>query len=176
MHRIFAPLLLTTCMPFVAAAATHGHGHVAMQGAIIDTACTIAAGEADQSISMGTLAVNELHNNGRGPSVPLTVHLVNCVLDGNDVRGANHWKDVRITFSGEADGPRRFALQGEAQGEALVIADSRGTEAEPGEPMPPQPIEIGSMALHYRLRLTGDHKKIRPGHLNTTIRYFMEYD
>lgn len=176
MQRIFASMLLATCLPFVANAASHGHGRVQMQGAIIDTACAIATGEADQSISMGTLAASELINNGRGPSVPLTIHLVNCVLDGTDVRGVNHWKDVRITFAGEADGPRRFALQGEARGEALVIADSHGIEAEPGEPMPPTSIVPGSMSLHYSLWLTGNHKKIKPGKLNTTIRYFMEYD
>ncbi|ELY5941078.1 type 1 fimbrial protein [Cronobacter malonaticus] len=176
MQRSFISLLLMTCMPFMAVAATHGHGRVQMQGTIIDTACAIATGEADQSISMGTLPVSELMKNGRGPSVPLTVHLVNCVLNGTDIRGVNHWKDVRITFAGKADGPRRFALQGEARGEALVIADSHGVEAEPGKPMPPLPIEPGNMALHYRLWLTGDNKKIRPGHLNTTIRYFMEYD
>ena len=140
MQRTLVSLLLTACLPLMAAASTHGHGRVQMQGTIIDTACAIAAGEADQSISMGTLPVSELMTNGRGPSVPLTVHLINCVLNGTDIRGVNHWKDVRITFAGEADGPRRFALQGEARGEALVIADSHGVEAEPGEPMPPVPI------------------------------------
>lgn len=176
MQRIYVLLILSVWLPFSAASTTQGHGHVAMQGAILDTACAIAAGDADQSISMGTLAVSELVEKGYGPSVPLTVHLINCVLNETDVRGDFHWKDVRITFDGEADGHHRFALQGEAHGEALVIADSRGVEAEPGESMPPLPIEPRDMSLHYRLWLTGDHKKISPGHLNTTIRYFMEYD
>ena len=176
MQRGFVSLFLITCLPLMAIAFTHGHGRVQMQGTIIDTACAIAAGEEDQSISMGTLSVSELMKNGRGPSVPLTVRLVNCVLNGTDIRGIDHWKDVRITFAGEAAGSRRFALRGDARGEALVIADSQGVEAEPGKPMPPVPIEPGNMALHYRLWLTGNNKKIRPGHLNTTIRYFMEYD
>ncbi|HGU9824254.1 TPA: fimbrial protein [Enterobacter cancerogenus] len=176
MQRLYISLLLTAGLPLAALGATHGYGRVQMQGSIIDTACAIAAGEADQSISMGTLAVSELMRNARGPAVPLTVHLVNCTLNDSDEQSAHHWKDVRITFAGEADGPRRFALQGEARGEALVIADIRGNEAEPGKPMPPLPIEPGSMALHYRLWLTGNHKKIRPGHLRTTLRYFMEYD
>lgn len=178
MPRILVSLLLTTLLSSTANAVMHGHGHghVTMRGIIIDTACAIAAGEADQSISMGTLALSELAGNGHGPSVPLTIRLVNCVRNGTDVRDRDHWKDVRITFVGEADGHHRFALHGEAQGEALVIADSRGVEAEPGEPMPPQPLETGDMALHYRLWLAENQKKIRPGHLNTTIRYFMEYD
>lgn len=165
--------LLTSLTTF---AATHGHGHVHMQGVIIDTACAIAAGEADQSINMGTLSISDLVKNGRGPSVPLTVRLVNCVLNGTDPRGVNHWKDFRITFAGVADGSHRFALQGDAHGEALVIADSQGVEVEPGEPLPATPIKPGSMTLHYNLWLTVNDKKIKPGHLNTTIRYFMEYD
>ncbi|ELE9730708.1 type 1 fimbrial protein [Enterobacter kobei] len=176
MRSIFATLILTSCLPLVSTANMHGHGHIQMSGTIIDTACAIATDEADQSISMGTLAVSELVSNGRGPSVPLTVHLVNCVLSSNDAQDVHHWKDVRITFVGKADGPRRFALHGEARGEALVITDNRGNEAEPGEPMPPVQIELGNMALHYRLQLIGNHNKIRPGHFNTTIRYFMEYD
>ncbi|EDW1731970.1 type 1 fimbrial protein [Salmonella enterica subsp. enterica] len=147
-----------------------------MQGAIIDTACAIAAGDADQSINMGTLAFSELVKNGRGPAVPLTVRLVNCVLNRTDPHGIDHWKDVHVTFVGEAAGHHRFVLHGNASGGALVIADSNGIEAEPGKPMPAIPITPGSMDLHYRLWLTSNHKKIRPGHLNTTIRYFMEYD
>ncbi|MFP2240616.1 fimbrial protein [Pseudescherichia vulneris] len=176
MQRILIPLLLMTNMPLIAVSATLGHGHVKMQGAIVDTACAIATGEADQSVSMGTLSFSELVNHGRGHVVPLTIHLVNCVLNGPDVSGVHHWKDVRITFSGKADGPRRFALQGNGRGEALVIADSHGVEAEPGEAMPPTSIEPGNMALRYRLWLTGNQQKMRPGHFNTTIRYFMEYE
>lgn len=176
MQRVFILSLFMACIPFMSAAASHGHGHVQIQGAIIDTACAIATGEADQGISMGTLAFSELENNGRGPSVPLSISLVNCVLNGASTHNKQHWKDVRITFDGEADGARRFALQGSALGESLVIADSRGNEAEPGKPMPTTPIVPGNMTLHYQLWLTRNDKKIRPGKFNTTIRYFMEYD
>lgn len=156
-------------------AVSHGHGHVQMQGTIIDTACAIATGDVEQGIDFGALTASELINNGRGPSLPFTVHLVNCVLDGTDIRGLNHWKDVRITFVGDADSENHFALQGDGRGAALVIADSQGIEAKPGEPMPSTPITPGSMALHYQLWLTGG-KTIRPGHIHTTVRYFMEYD
>lgn len=176
MQRNFILLFLMTSLPFMALSATQGHGRVQMQGSIVDTACAIAVGETDQSVSMGTLSFSELVNNGRGNAVPLIIHLVNCVTNRADVNGVHHWKDVRITFSGKADGPRRFALQGDGRGEALVIADSYGVEAEPGEPMPAIPIEPGNMTFRYRLWLTGNQQKIRPGHFNTTIRYFMEYE
>jgi len=157
-------------------AASQGHGHVNLSGSIIDTACAIAAGDAHQSIELGNLPASEIINNGRGPAVPFTVHLINCVLNGADSRGYDHWKDVHIVFDGEADGPNLFAMQGGARGEALAISDDAGTQAEPGKPMPAATIEPGNMALHYRMWLTGDHHALQPGRLYTTVRYFMEYD
>lgn len=159
-----------------AAAATHGHGRVQMQGTILDTACAIATGDTDQGIDLGTLSVSDLLVGNRGPAVTFTVNLVNCVLNGSDAQGHDHWKDVRITFDGTPDGPHRFALQGNGRGEALVIATDSGNEAEPGEPMPATVIAPGSMALHYRMWLTADHHALQPGRFYTTLRYFMEYD
>lgn len=159
-----------------AAAATHGHGRVQIQGSILDTACAIATGDADQGIELGTLSASDLLIGNRGPEVPFTVHLVNCVLNGSDVQGHDRWKDVRITFDGTPDGPHRFALQGKGKGEALVIANESGNEAQPGEAMPATGITPGSMALHYRLWLTADHHALQPGRFYTTLRYFMEYD
>lgn len=176
MTRQLSALVLLTCLCAPVLAATHGHGRVRVQGTILDTACAIAAGDTDQSINIGTLPASELLNDGRGPSVPFTVHLVNCVLSGDDVRGRDHWKDVRIIFDGESDGPHRFALQGAGRGEALAIADEAGAEAAPGKPMPDRTLAPGSMALHYRMWLTADKQALQPGEFHTTVRYFMEYD
>jgi type 1 fimbria pilin len=161
---------------FPALSASHGHGHIQVQGSIIDTACAIATGDADQSLDLGTLPASDLVNDGRGPDVPFTVHLVNCVLNGTDIRGNDHWKDVRITFDGRADGQHLFALQGDGHGEAVVITDAAGNEAEPGQPMAATHLSPGSMALRYRLHLAGNHRPLRPGRFYTTLRYFMEYD
>jgi type 1 fimbria pilin len=168
--------LLLCVLAGSAAATTHGHGHVEVRGSIIDTACAIATGDADQSISLGTLPASGLMADGRGPSVTFTVHLVNCVLNGTDIRSNDHWKDVRIVFDGEADGPGLFALQGEARGEALAISDEAGNRAEPGKAIGMENIAPGSMALHYRMWFSRDHRPLRPGRLYTTLRYFMEYD
>lgn len=168
--------LLIAALAEPAIAATHGHGRVQIQGTILDTACAISTGDADQSIDLGTLSASDLLTNNRGPAVLFTVHLVNCVLNGGDVQGQDHWKDVRITFDGIPDSPHRFALQGKGRGEALVIANESGNEAQPGEAMPATGITPGSMALHYRLWLTPDHHALRPGRFYTTLRYFMEYD
>lgn len=173
--RIMGCLLLL-CASGPLLAATHGHGHVHMSGEILDTACAIDTGDTAQSIDFGTLSASDLLNNGRSDSIPFTVHLVNCVINGSDVRGNDHWKDVHITFDGEPDGTHHFALHGTGRGEALSIADEAGREATPGEPMPATTLAIGGMALHYRMWLTPDNLALQPGVFHTTIRYFMEYD
>ncbi|WP_270655258.1 fimbrial protein [Enterobacter bugandensis] len=176
MNTSLSAALLFYALTSAASAATYGHGHVEIQGSIIDTACAIATGDADQSIEIGTIPVSELANNGRSPSVPFTIQLVNCVLNGSHDSGHEHWKDVRIVFDGESDGPGLFALHGAAQGEALIIADEAGTRAEPGVAINAESIMPGTMELHYRMWLTGDHSALQPGDIHTTVRYFMEYD
>lgn len=168
--------LMLFCMPSLALSATHGHGLVRLKGNIIDTACAIAIGDIDQSIDMGSLAISELINKGREPAVDFTVHLENCVLNDSNFRKGHYWKDIHVTFEGEADGPDGFALHGDAHGERLAISDSIGDQAEPGKPMPDLPLTPGKMNLRYKLWLTSDHKALRTGNFYITIRYFMEYD
>ncbi|MBF7997761.1 fimbrial protein [Rahnella laticis] len=176
MNRQLLVVAALFCLSPPAFSASHGHGLVEVHGSIIDTACAITTGDVDQGIDLGTLSASDLVGSGHGPQVPFTVHLINCSLEGATGLNTHHWKDVHITFDGVSDGERLFALQGTAQGEGVMILDSSGVSAEPGEPMPDTAIEPGSMALHYRLQIMSDHSPLRPGSFATTLRYFMEYE
>ncbi|HIF2548597.1 TPA: fimbrial protein [Salmonella enterica] len=176
MQIYFSGLLFISCLMSTGLATASENGIVRMQGHIVDTACSIKLGDADQSISLGTIPLEELINNGRGPSVPFSIHLVNCVLNSSAALDGTYWKDMRITFKGEPNGFHSFALEGDTQGESLVIADNKGHEVEPGKPMPAMTVEPGNMTLHYRMWLIENHHGIRPGKFHTTVRYFMEYD
>lgn len=176
MNRHFNAVMVLLCMAHPVVAAGHGHGHIQVQGSIIDTPCAIATSDADQSIELGNVPASELINDGHGPQVPFTVHLVNCVLNQNTSQTHQPWKDVRITFEGAADGPNLFALQGSGSGEGVAILDEIGTPVTPNQPVPPIKIVPGKMALHYRMQLMGDSHPLQPGSYYTTLRYFMEYD
>lgn len=177
MNRNFLLLLifLQVFTSLSARAENQGHGRVSMQGSIVDTACAIAAGGADQTIDIGTVPISQLLHDGQGAEVSFQVHLVNCSLNG-DARLHTHWKDVHIVFDGGNEGGNLFALQGSGQGEALIISDASGVNAIPGEPMPDVPLTRGSTSLTYRMRIVPDSQPLRPGTLHTTVRYFMEYD
>lgn len=168
--------LALSVMCFEVSAADHGHGRVHVTGSIVDTACAIAMDDRDQIVDIGSVPMNQLLESGRGPDVPFQIHLVNCTLNGSDVRHRDHWKDVHITFEGRDGGDGLFVLSGEARGEALSITDAQGNRAIPGEPMPNSTIIPGSMTLRYKMRLEADHHPFRPGPLRTTLRYFMDYE
>ena len=176
MNKHALAVMALLCLPPAAFAIGHGHGHVQIRGSIVDTACAIATGDLDQVIDMGTLPVAELINDGRGPPVPFTVHLINCTLDGADTHAAHHWKDVRITFQGMPDGKKLFAVHGASSGEGVAIVDAAGMQAVPGEPMSATPILPGEMALHYQLQMEEDSHAIHPGRFTTALRFFMEYE
>lgn len=58
-------------------------GRVNMQGAIIDTACTISFGNQKQTIDMGMLSLSELVHHGTSRSWFFSIKLTNCMSGYN---------------------------------------------------------------------------------------------
>ncbi|VTN25810.1 fimbria A protein [Klebsiella pneumoniae] len=58
-------------------------GRVNMQGAIIDTACTISFGNQKQTIDMGMLSLSELVRHGTSRSWFFSIKLTNCMSGYN---------------------------------------------------------------------------------------------
>ncbi|MEE4412055.1 MULTISPECIES: fimbrial protein [unclassified Serratia (in: enterobacteria)] len=153
--------------------ASQGWGRVNMEGAIIDTACAIAAGSRDQTIDMDTVPVSQIIRDGQGLTRPFTVELINCVLERPDNKLPD-WKHFRVTFDGDADG-KLFGVQGEAKGVALQIADSLGNVAIPGGPLPVGDITPGRMLINYSMKLVSNNQPLRAGNYFSTVRFKMDY-
>lgn len=98
---ILAPLLFVNDAQ--ATYTSQGWGRVNMQGAIIDTACAIAAGSRDQAIDMDTVPVADIIRDGRGVPRAFSIELVNCELSRAEKKGAD-WQYFQVTFDGNADG------------------------------------------------------------------------
>ena len=156
-------------------AASHGHGRVSMKGSIIDSACAISTDESDQTISMGSIPISQLLNEGHGVEVPFQIHLINCTLH-SDSTPNSRWKGVNISFFGQISGDHWFAMQGSASGEALAIEDSEGELIVPTKQLPDVDLTSGDMVLKYRMRVEANHNTLHPGSFHTVIKYFMEYD
>ena len=176
MKKLLWGLAGTLFLAGFAQATDHGHGRLRMQGEIIDTACAIATGDENQTVSFGAVPISQLAADGHSVTVPLVIHLINCSLNGTDVQGYDHWKDVHIIFQGMSRDGQIFTLQGSGRGEALVIRDGKGIMAKPGKALPEGNIEPGTMTLRYEMQLVVNKEALHPGDFHTTIRYFMEYE
>ncbi|MCR1000189.1 fimbrial protein [Serratia rubidaea] len=166
-------LLVMPAMAPVASAGLSGWGTVHMGGAIIDSACAIAAGERDQTVDIGTVPVSQIISQGQGNAIPFSVRLVNCSLE-RYASTLPDWQYFRITFDGPAEG-NGFGLQGEAKGLAIQISDEQGNVAAPGVAMPKNDIHPGNMQLNYFVKLVGNKQRLRTGDYFSTIRFKLDY-
>ncbi len=174
-HRGFSIVLLyLLALPATSWAVDQGSGRVRMQGSIIDTPCAIAVDSRDQSIDMSVLPVEQIMRDGRGPTRPFSIRLVDCVL-ARDNPNQPDWSTFRVTFDGATTNDSLFAVNGQGRGVGLQIADEGGNIALPGEQMPPGNLRDGNMTLDYTIRLVADRKTLRAGSYRSTIRFKLDY-
>ncbi|WP_199638701.1 fimbrial protein [Serratia sp. PAMC26656] len=166
-------LISTFISPTQAATKAQGWGRINMQGAIIDTACAIAAGSREQVIDMGTIPVADIIRDGQGITHSFSIELINCVLTRANNKLPD-WKHFQVTFDGEKDGTL-FGVQGDAKGVALQIADGRGNIATPGKPLPLEDISLGTMQLNYAMRLVSNNQSLRAGGYSSAVRFKLDY-
>lgn len=175
-EKVMIPCILVSLLFINGAQAAHssqGWGRVNMQGAIIDTACAIAAGSRDQAIDMDTVPVADIIRDGRGVSRAFSIELINCVLSRTENNLIN-WRYFQVTFDGNAD-EELFGVDGEAKGVGLQIVDTKGNIARPGRPLPNGDISIGSMHLNYEMRLVSNKRPLRAGAYSSSVRFKIDY-
>jgi type 1 fimbria pilin len=168
---ILAPLLFINTAQ--AAHSSQGWGRVNMQGAIIDTACAIAAGSREQAIDMDTVPVADIIRDGYGMASHFSIELINCVLSRAE-RKLPDWSGFQVTFDGDVDG-ELFGMRGDAEGIGLQISDAYGNIAQPGSPLPINEITPGSMHLNYEMRLVANKQPLRAGAFYSAVRFKMDY-
>lgn len=157
----------------VLAASTSDSAQITIRGDILETPCTIAPDSIDQTIEMGVTPLSTLSVHGSGKPVPFTLRLEDCTLQRIDPH-RHEWQRFTVTFAGGADGSD-FALQGNARGAALRIADRDGNVSQPGVPLSAYPLAIGENALHYTLQLVRDHHAVQEGSYHSVISFRLNY-
>ncbi|MGQ8776651.1 fimbrial protein [Serratia sp. NA_112.1] len=166
-------LLVLLIIKVQAVQQTQGWGRVNMKGAIIDTACAIAAGSREQVIDMDTVPMGDIMRDGQGTARSFSVDLINCALTRPDPTLPD-WRYFQVTFDGDADGAL-FGVSGEAKGIALEITDSHGNKAEPGEPLPIGGLTPGTMKLDYTMRLVSNSQVLKSGAYTSAVRFKLDY-
>ena len=151
-----------------------GHGRVNMHGLIVDSPCAIAVESRDQTIEMNTVPLGKIIRDGAGSYKSFSIRLVNCVLHST-VPNKPDWTRFQVTFDGPVTDGDLFALNGDARGLGLEIADTAGNRVQPGVPVPAAALQPGTLSLDYNLRLMGNHQKLRSGAYYTTVRFKLDY-
>lgn len=150
-----------------------GWGKVNMQGAIIDTSCTIAVKNEDQTIDMDVVSIGDLVRDGQGRSKLFSIKLVNCILERPDDNSPG-WKHFQVTFDGAAIGDL-FVVLGNASGIALQLTDKAGMIARPGVPLPPQDVIRGEVQLDYTARLVANARELKSGGYSAAVHFKLDY-
>lgn len=148
-----------------------GKGQIGVHGSIVDSTCAIATDSREQDVDMGGLPVGELLRRGQGPARPVSIRLVNCVLER---AGRPNWETFRITFDGPRDAGN-FGAHGTASGVALRIADADGRIVIPGREEPRKNIRPDSMTLNYFITPVANSRPLRPGTYSSVIKFRLDY-
>jgi type 1 fimbria pilin len=163
---------LLLCSP-LALSTNQWRGEVTVSGRIITSACTIDTENVDQTITIATLPISYIINNGQSDWRAFNIKLVNCFLErfnpGND-----KWRYFSVTFYGREDAGL-FGVDGNAKGFALQISDSLGNIVTPGVPMVRNELELVAMQFNYGLRLVGNNPVMKAGSYYSTVHFQMDY-
>lgn len=168
-----ALILSASLMALPGLAAQQGNGVVNMQGAIVDTACSIEAGDRDQSINMGSFPLAVIASTGKSPVREFSIRLTDCVLERSSPLQPD-WKKFQVTFEGSLNGAL-FSLEGKASGVGLRISDAAGRVAAAGAAIPADRLNAGTMHLHYYLQLIRNNQPLVAGDYSTTLRFKLDY-
>jgi P pilus assembly protein, pilin FimA len=149
LNKIFAVLALASGVTAFGAQADSGSGVVTFTGSVIDAPCSVAAGDEDQTISLGQVSSTAVANGGTSTPVPFYVHLESCSVDT-----AN---SVTTTFTGASSNVSGASLgvTGSAGDVGIVLTDGSSNTITLGEATASQMIQDGDNTLTYSAYIIG---------------------
>lgn len=169
---IVLPFMMMICSGKLVCAPYSEHGHVNMQGSIIDNACAIATDDLEQTIDLGVSTMGGIAQDGEGSETKFSLNFVNCSL-GSSASSEKGLRRFQTTFDGPAHG-NVFDLSG-TSGIGLQVLDPTGNIAVPGKPMPAIMLTSGNQRIDYTLRVTGDNHRLKAGKYHSILRFKVDY-
>ncbi|ROJ30928.1 fimbrial protein [Morganella morganii] len=161
--------LLAVCLAASAAEDEQKTGKVRLQGAVLESSCTINMQDQYQRIEIPQVAAAGLYQRGYSSAFAFAVRLENCLLSADD-------KNMQITFTGPVDSNGLFAVSGEAEGVGIQLSSGDGTVIIPGKAVAlPEIPQIKNITLNYRLRLIADRKSLKTGAYRSTVNFNLDY-
>ena len=149
LNKIFAVLALASGVTAFGAQADSGSGVVTFTGSVIDAPCSVAAGDEDQTISLGQVSSTAVANGGTSTPVPFYIHLENCSTETANT--------VTTTFTGASSSVSGATLgvTGSATDVGIVMTDGDSNTVSLGEATASQTLQNGDNTLAYSAYIIG---------------------
>lgn len=141
----------TPLQPHATAAVNQGSGTVTFTGSIVAAPCSIAPGNMDQTVDLGSVANKALEKGGKSSPAAFDIKLQGC-----DVTSLNN-KTVTTTFTGTpaAGNPDHLGLTGTASGASIVLSQG-GADLKLGQPSTAFKLSNNNTSLSFAAFLQGD--------------------
>ncbi|HEY3982421.1 fimbrial protein [Cedecea sp.] len=148
-------------------------GKLALSGSIFSPTCNIDSESRDQTVDFGQLAARPEDSTSRVASsqTAFTLRLVNCDLQ----LLKNQSVDVLLTGIPSQYDPRMLAVDGDAKGIAIEIADSRHRIIPPGIAVNVATLIAGDNELTFNTSLHIFGKRVGAGEFNSTAQILLRY-
>lgn len=162
----------TPLQPHAIPVVNHGSGTVTFTGSIIAAPCSIAPGNMDQTVDLGSVANKALEKGGKSTPAAFDIKLQGC-----DVTGLAN-KTVTTTFTGTpaAGNPDHLGLTGNASGASIVLTQG-GADLKLGQPSTAFKLTDNNTALSFAAFLQGDggSAAIVPGDFKSVANFTLAY-
>ncbi|WEO92194.1 fimbrial protein [Serratia proteamaculans] len=162
----------TSLQPQTIPAVNQGSGTVTFTGSIIAAPCSIAPGNTDQTVDLGSVSNKALEKGGQSSPAAFDIKLQGC-----DIASLAN-KTVTTTFTGTpaAGNPDNLGLTGSAKGASIVLSQG-GTDIKLGQPSPAFKLSNSNTAISFAAFLQGDGGSavIVPGDFKSVANFTLAY-
>lgn len=159
-------------------ASTMTPGKLAMNGELIEAACSINPNSRDIGIEFGDISAHSLNMNDEGILThSFFVQLMGCsiVIKGN---AQNQYPFANVTFIGDtsASDPTALLTNGDADGVGIRLRDQYGEILTLGKPSPGYELSDEDNILKFTASLIPVKQHIKTGEFYATARFFIDYN
>lgn len=127
-------------------------GQITFEGQVVDTPCSIDAGDLDQNVDFGIVAKSTLNKGGQTPAKSFKITLLGCEFTTA--------ASASTTFNGQPGHGDTFGVSGQAKNIGIVLA-SNGKRIAPGTSVI-QDLMPGDNSLNFQAMVEADPNPLKP--------------
>jgi P pilus assembly protein, pilin FimA len=153
-------------------------GKLAMNGELIEAACSINPDSRNLWVEFGDISASVLNMNEDGVLThPFLVHLIGCSIVTKG-QADNQYPFATVTFIGEtsASDPTALLTSGDADGVGIRLRDQHGEILTLGIPSPGYKLSDEDNILKFTASLIPVKRHIKAGEFYATARFFIDYN